>query len=180
MPQNFNGLWFTMSGLWETILEYTFMKKLWLTITGFLSGVLAYYTDLNLALWLFGISTVLDTLTSINAQAYAAGLKFNPFKKYFWAQISSTGLRKWMKKVFWEYGIYLIIAFAIDKYVLKNMILFDMLNRKLTLPVIAIYLFSFIEIWSIGENIERAGGINIFKRVLHFIPEKYQKIFKPE
>lgn len=162
------------------ILEISFWKKLYLSAASLMSGALAYYTDLNLALWLFFIATTLDTLTAINAQAVAKGYSFNPFKKYFWAQITSTGLRNWMKKVFWEYGIYLIIAFAINKYVLKNMILFDMFDRRLTLPVLALYLFSFIEIWSIGENLERAGGVNIFKKVLHFLPEKYQKIFKPE
>ncbi len=56
------------------------------------------------------------------------------------------------------------------------MVLFDFFNRQLTLPVLAVYLFSFIEIWSIGENMERAGGINIFKRLMHLIPEKYRKI----
>lgn len=154
------------------------MEKTGITISTFISGILTYYTDLSLALWFFLISTLLDTLTSINAQAFSKGLKFNPFKKYFWMQITSSGLRNWMKKVFWEYGIYLIIAFAIDKYVFKNIILFDIFDRKMTLPVVAVYLFSFIELWSVGENIERSGGINIFKRILHFIPEKYLQIFK--
>lgn len=154
------------------------MEKAWITLTSFLAGLLAYYTDLNLALWFFCISTSFDTLTSIHAGAIAKNLSFNPLKKHFWIHISSTQLRNWMKKIFWEYGIYLMIAFAVDKYVLKSIILFDAFERQLTLPVLAIYLFSFIELWSVGENIERAGGINIFKKVLQFIPEKYQQIFK--
>ena len=152
------------------------MERIWIGLCSFASGVLAYYTGLNHALWLFAISTTLDTLTSIHAQTVAGGLKFNPFKKYFWKQISSNGLRCWMKKIFWEYGIYLVIAFAIDKYVFKNMIVFDVLDNQLTLPVLAVYLFAFIEMWSIGDNIERAGGVNLFKRILHFIPEKYRRL----
>lgn len=156
------------------------LEKIWITIVTLLSGILSYYSDLNSALWLFFICTSLDTFTAINAHALSKGLLFNPFKKYFWLQITSSGLRNWMRKVFWEYGIYLIIAFAIDKYVLKNIIVFDFFNRKMTLPVVTIYLFSFIELWSIGENIERSGGTNIFKKLLHLIPEKYQKIIKSE
>ena len=152
------------------------MERIWIGLCSLISGALACYTGLNHALWLFVISTTLDTLTSIHAQAVANGLTFNPFKMYFWNQISSNGLRCWMKKVFWEYGVYLVIAFAIDKYVFKNMVVFDVLDNKLTLPVLAVYLFAFIELWSIGENIERAGGVNIFKRLLHLIPEKYRRL----
>lgn len=154
------------------------MEKIWLFIASIVSGLLACYTDLVPALFFFVISTCLDTATSIHAQALGKGLKFNPLKNYFWNQISSAGLRNWMKKVFWEYGVYLIISFVIDQCVLKNIILFNAEGRELTLPVLAIYLFAFIETWSIGENIERAGGVNIFKKILHLIPDKYQKIFK--
>lgn len=154
------------------------MEKIWIFISTLVSGLLACYTDLIPALVIFIISTCLDTATSIHAQAMLKGLVFNPFKKYFWNEISSTGLRNWMKKVFWEYGVYLIISFVIDQCVLKNITLFSTFDRELTLPVLAIYLFAFIETWSIGENIERAGGINIFKKILHLIPDKYQKLFK--
>lgn len=156
------------------------LYKIWTTVCTFFSSLLAFYTDLDLALSFFLLCTTLDTLTAIHAQAIIKGLKFNPLKKYFWGQIKSSSLRNWMKKVFWEYGLYLVIAFAIDKYVFKNFILLDILQRELTLPVLAVYLFSFIELWSIGENIEGAGGINIFKKILHFIPEKYQKIFNSD
>lgn len=157
-----------------------FIEKAYLWLTSFISGVLAYYTDLHLAVYFFLGATTLDTITSIHAKSVAKGLKFNPFKLYFWKEITSGGLRDWAKKVFLEYGIYLIIAFMIDEWVLKRMVLFEFFGRKLTLPVIALYLFSFIEVWSIGENIEEAGGNNLFKKILHFLPEKYQQIFKKE
>ena len=154
------------------------MEKAWITLTTIVSGILTCYSDLNLALYLFIISTSLDTLTSIHANAINKNLNFNVLKKYFWNEIKSSELRKWMKKVFWEYGVYLIIAFSIDKYVLKNITLLHIENRELKLPVLTIYLFSFIELWSVGENIKRSGGVNVFEKIIHFIPEKYQRIFK--
>lgn len=157
-----------------------FIEKFYFWLVSFVSGVLAYYTDLHLAFYIFLGATTLDTFTSINSASVKKGLKFNPFKKYFWKEITSGGLRDWSKKVFLEYGIYLIIAFMINEWVLKRMVLFEVFDRKLTLPVIALYLFSFIEIWSIGENIEEAGGTNLFKKILQFLPEKYQQIFKKE
>ncbi|HEX8576990.1 MAG TPA: hypothetical protein VF677_11915 [Flavobacterium sp.] len=157
-----------------------FTEKFYLWLVSFVSGVLAYYTDLHLAFYIFLGATTLDTITSIHVDAVKKGLKFNPFRGYFWKQITSGGLREWAKKVFLEYGIYLIIAFMINEWVLKRMVLFEVFDRKLTLPVIALYLFSFIEIWSIGENIEKAGGTNLFKKILHFLPDKYQQIFKNE
>ena len=43
-----------------------------------------------------------------------------------------------------------------------------------------LYIFSAIEIWSVGENIEKRGGVNLPKRVFHLLPEKIQKILKQE
>lgn len=154
------------------------VEKLYLTLGTLATGILTYYTDLQLAVLTFGVLTTLDTLTAIHANARSKGLKMNIFKKYFWKEITSSGLRNWTRKVFAEYGVYLIIAFVLDQWVLKHMVVLNVFERELTLPVAAIYLFSFIEMWSIGENIERAGGINIFKKILHLLPEKLQQIFK--
>lgn len=158
--------------------EIPLIEKFYLWLMVFVSSMFAYYTDLQSALYFFLGATVLDTLTAIDVNARAKGLKFNPFKLYFWKEITSSGLREWLNKVFWEYGRYLVIAFMLNEWVLKNMIIFDAFDRKLTLPVVAVYLFGFIELWSIGENIEQAGGINLFKRVLQFLPDKVQQIFK--
>lgn len=157
---------------------YLFSKEIYLAICLSLSTVLAHYTDLKTAFWAFLIITFLDTLTRINANAVEKGLKFNPFKKYFWLEIQSTGLREMCKKIFSEYFVYLIIAFVVDVLIFKQEFLIDFMGRKLTLPVIALYLFSAVELWSIGENIEDSGGVNIFKKIFHFLPEKWQLIFK--
>jgi hypothetical protein len=168
-----------MTQVIKYIKGFAIIEKFYIWLMTVVSGFLAYYTDLHLALAFFFCATTLDTASAIDVAARAKGLKFNPFKKYFWKEISSTGLRTWCEKVFWQYGRYLFIAFILNEWVLKNMIIFDYFNRKLTLPVVAVYLFGFIELWSIGENIEKSGGINIFKRLLQFLPENVQQIFKP-
>jgi hypothetical protein len=154
------------------------LHDIYVWLSAFISGILAYYTDLHYALYFFLGTTVLDTISAIDAQARSKGLKFDPTKKYFWLQIKSSGIRDWMRKVFWEYGRYCLIAIMLNEWVLKNMIVLEAFDRKLTLPVVAVYLFGFIELWSIGENMEKAGGVNLFKRVLHFLPDNIQKIVK--
>lgn len=140
------------------------------------SGLLACYTDIDLALYLFLAATVLDTFSAINAQAVAKGLTFNPFKMYFWMEIKSKGLRSWAKKLFGEYTIYIILAFMLDKWVLKSMIVIDVHHWQLTLPVAVIYFLAFIEIWSIGENIEKTGRPNYIKKLVNWMmPEKFKK-----
>ena len=154
------------------------INKLYLMIITFISTVLTYHTSLRTALYAFLIITILDTITRIHADATKEGLKFNPFKRYFYGQIKSEGLRNMMSKIFLQYGVYLIIAFTIDYYILDKAVLLNYNDKGLTLPIISLYIFSGIEIWSIGENIEESGGVNLIKRLLHFLPEKIQKIFK--
>ena len=73
-----------------------------------------------------------------------------------------------------------MIAFIVDVHILKKMVIIELWGDKLTLPMIALYIFSAIEIWSVGENIEKRGGVNLPKRVFHLLPEKIQKILKQE
>lgn len=155
-------------------------KELYIAASVFISSFLAHYTDILTALYAFVIITFLDTATRINANAVGKGLKFNPFKGYFWKEIKSDGMREMCRKIFGEYFYYLIIAFVVDYFIFKKLFLVDFMGRQLTLPVIALYVFSAIEIWSIGENIEDSGGKNLIKRMLHFLPEKFQKIVQPE
>jgi hypothetical protein len=157
-----------------------FSKELYLGICLAISSFLSHYTDIKIALYAFVIISVLDTITRIHADATKKGLKFNPFKGYFWNEIKSGGVREMLRKVFMEYGIYLIIAFVIDVLVFKQEVTFEIHNRQMTLPVIALDLFSAIELWSIGENIEDAGGVNIFKRITQYLPEKFQKVINPD
>lgn len=164
----------------NTLSIFGKINRLYLVVTAFISTILSYHTSLKTALEAFAVITLLDTLTRINTEAKKQGLKFNPFKKYFYQQIQSKGLRMMCDKIFAEYGVYIIVAFVIDYWVLNQMVLLKFNDRGLTLPIISLYIFSGIEIWSIGENIEEAGGINIIKRILHFLPEKIQKIFNSD
>ena len=82
------------------------------------------------------------------------------------------------EKVFLEYGVYLLIAFAVDKYILEQMVIFEFNSKHLTLPILAIWIFSFIEIWSVAENVEDAGGKNIFKLINELLPEKLQSLIE--
>lgn len=85
-------------------------------------------------------------------------------------------MREMCEKLFLEYGIYLLIAFAVDNYILDQMVLFEFNKIPLTLPILAIWIFTFIEVWSIAENVEDAGGRNIFKLVYDFLPDKMKMV----
>lgn len=143
-----------------------------------ISSFLALHTNLYLALEVFALAVVLDTITRIHATGKNSGIPFDPKRKEFWLLIKSKGIRNMFNKVFMQYGIYALIAYFLDKNLLNQMTIFTFRDQPFTLPVVAVWLFTGSEIWSIGENIEDAGGVNYPKRLIHLIDEKYQKIFK--
>lgn len=156
------------------------LYNIYLKLSLFISGLLSVYMGLQDSLRLLGILLMLDSVTRIHATAKAQEIKFNPFKKSFWGVIKSKGLKLMLNKAFMQYGIYFFIAFMLDNYILRQMAIIRFQEVDYTLPVVVLWLCIAIEIWSIGENIEDAGGINIPKRIIHFFDEKYQKIFKKE
>lgn len=145
------------------------------------SIIVSGYTNFYVAGIGFLIFTTLDTITAINAGAKDKGLKFNPFKKYFWTEIKSELIRIWLKKVFKEYLVYVIMAFTIEIFMLRQQMRIEVIHYQLNLPVFCLWLFSAVEAWSIGENIEASGGTNYVKKMLHFfkdfIPEKFKAFF---
>ncbi len=153
-------------------------QKIYIFISSTISGILSYHVELEDSLTIFSIIVILDSITRIHANAKKKGLKFNPFALYFWKEIKSKGLREMCEKVFLEYGVYLLIAFAVDKYILEQMVIFEFNSKHLTLPILAIWIFSFIEIWSVAENVEDAGGKNIFKLINELLPEKLQSLIE--
>lgn len=165
-----------MKNLITYLESFTGLQKFYITISSTLSGFLTYHANLKESLFVLAIVLVLDTITRIHANAKKKGLSFNPFKMYFWKEIESKGFRKMCEKIFLEYGIYIIIAFTLNKYVFNNEVLINFNDKGLTLPVLSIWVFSFIEIWSIAENIEDAGGKNIFKVVKELLPQKIQTL----
>lgn len=136
-----------------------FFASAYLAITIMFSG----YTTFPQTLLAFALITSLDTITSINLGAYKKKLKFNPLKAYFWKEIKSGLIRVWMKKVFKEYFIYLIIAFILDILILEKQLYFDFMYFRLNLPIIVLWWAIGIELWSIGENIEGTGKKNWIK-----------------
>lgn len=153
-------------------------QKIYIFISSTISGILSYHVELEDSLTIFSIVVILDSITRIHTNAKKKGLKFNPFALYFWKEIKSKGLREMCEKVFLEYGVYLLIAFAVDKYILEQMVIFEFNSKHLTLPILAIWIFSFIEIWSVAENVEDAGGKNIFKLINELLPEKLQSLIE--
>ena len=153
-------------------------QKIYIFISSTISGILSYHVELEYSLTIFSVVVILDSITRIHANAKKKGLKFNPFALYFWKEIKSKGLREMCEKVFLEYGVYLLIAFAVDKYILEQMVIFEFNSKHLTLPILAIWIFSFIEIWSVAENVEDAGGKNIFKLINELLPEKLQSLIE--
>lgn len=162
----------------DYLIALPLTQKIYLLISTTISGLLAYHTELKSSLSVFILVIILDSVTRVHANAKKRGLKFNPFKKYFWLEIKSKGLRNMCEKFFLEYCIYLLIAFAVDNYILEQMTILEFNSKHLTLPILALWLFSFIEMWSIAENIEDSGGRNIFKIVLELLPEKIKIIIE--
>ena len=174
----------------QTISEYTseisasilaFLKcsKAYIFLAGFFSWFFSTYPIEDILL-LFVLSTLLDTITRIHAVAKNKGLKFNPLKKYFWKQIESQGLKLMGRKIFMDYSLPVIVAFLVDTLIFKNALHFDLLSLKLSIPSAAILFFTCVEIWSIFENLEDAGGTNWLKKSTHwfsgFLPEKWQEV----
>lgn len=166
-----------ISTLW-IITNNSHIYNLYLKLSLFISGVLSLYVGLESSLRVLGIMLLLDTFTRIHSEAKKLNTPFNPFRKPFWKVIKSKGLKLMLNKAFMQYGIYFIIAYYLDKHILQQLTVITFQEQDYTLPVIVVWLCIGVEIWSVGENIEEAGGINIPKRILHFLDEKYQKIFK--
>lgn len=166
-----------IESLFSFLQKFTY--EIYLSFATVISSFITEYHKVDMAFFCFILITCLDTLTRVHADAVKKGLVFNPFRFYFWKEFKSGRFRDMLHKIFYEYGVYLIIAFILDRLVFEH-ILINIYGKKLTLPVIALYIFSFIELWSVGENIDEAGGINIFKRVISFLPQKIQDIVDPK
>lgn len=163
-----------------SILAFLKCSKIYIFLAGFFSWFFSTYPIEDILL-LFAIATTLDTATKIHAVAKNKGLKFNPFKKYFWKQIESQGLKLMGRKIFMDYSLPVIIAFLVDTLIFKNALHFDLLSLKLSIPSAAILFFTCVELWSIFENLEEAGGTNWLKKGMNwfsgFLPEKWQEVY---
>lgn len=139
--------------------SHKFFASFYLAMTVAFSG----YTSLPQTLLAFALITTIDTITSINAGAHKKGLKFNPFKLYFWKEIKSGLIRVWLQKVFKEYMVYVILAFILDILILEKKMYIEILFFKLSLPIVVLWMAIGVELWSIGENIGKTGRKNYIK-----------------
>lgn len=176
----------------KSLIAFFASSKAYLSVSLITAYFMSNSIDLINTGIMFAVATSLDTLTSIHAGAIKKGLKFNPFKKYFWLEIKSGLIRVWLRKVFMEYAIYLILAFCLDILIIQQQLpnfnisinQNDIFDFSLNLPVFVIWVLIAVEIWSIGENIEKTGKVNLIKRFAKFleqyIPEKFKSFFKTE
>lgn len=165
--------------IYATIVAFLKCSKIYLFLVGFFSWFFSTYPIKDILI-LFVIATFIDTATRIHAISVKKGLIFNPLKKYFWKQIESQGLKLMGRKIFMDYSIPVIVAFCVDTLIFKNTLHFNLLELKLSIPSSAIIFFTGVEIWSIFENLEDAGGINWLKKATNwfsgFLPDKWQEV----
>lgn len=154
-------------------------SKAFLYVAATASWLVSTYVEIIPAFLFFAICTTLDTISRIDANARMKKIKFNPFKKYFWMEIKSDAIRGWFRKVFKEYLFYTLIIFLVDKFIFKHQLHFDLFALKLDPVTAALFLFGLNELWSVFENREEAGYINILKAGINIfislVPEKWQE-----
>jgi hypothetical protein len=145
----------------------TIGKSILLALAPIIAMILTIETFL-LALFLL---LIIDLITGISKTLHQKKIKANPFNKNFWTAIKSKGFRDTCKKTY-QYLLFVIAFLIIDVLVLKGrLITIPLLGGEATLSEIAISALCFIELWSIGENIEAAGGINLLKKATVLLPK---------
>lgn len=126
-----------------------------------MSGLLSHYIDTMYALVALYMISCLDTITAIHRDAKLQGMRFNPLNRQTWLMIRSDLLRVWFMKLFFEYSLYIIITFILDLLVLRQRFFVHIASDfKVTLPAFVTFFCIGIEIWSIGENMEKSGNKN--------------------
>ena len=124
-----------------------------------------------LGLWLL---ITIDLLTGIRKNLHVQGIKFNPLKYYFWMAIKSYLLRKTWRKTY-EYGIGIIVVAILETLILGGTPV-SILSKTFSLTELSVVLPAMIEAWSIFENLEGAGGVNLLKRVSVLLPPDIRTI----
>lgn len=179
MKKNFSFTEY-ISDTFDGMVAWLQCSKLYL----FFSGITAWFFStyqIHGILCFFALATTLDTITRIHADSVKLGLKFNPFKMYFWLRIHSSGLKAMGRKIFLEYTFPIIMATGFDYWVLKSKFHFDVMSLHLNIPSAGILFFALVETWSIFENLEDAGHVNWTKKIFNVgkkhLPSKLKDIF---
>jgi hypothetical protein len=140
------------------------------------SPLLTLIMDMKSILLALFVIIFFDMITGIRKSFYIKKISTNPFKKEFWKNLKSSGLRATWRKTY-EYGIGIIVFAILDHYVL-HIGDFEVINKKRNIVELVIALACVIEVYSIFENMEAVSGNNLLKKLIGLLPEKVKKIFK--
>lgn len=140
------------------------------------SPLLTIVMDMKSILTALFVIILIDMITGISKSFHVNKISSNPFKKEFWRNLKSSGLRSTWRKTY-EYGIGIIVFIILDHYVL-HVGKFEFINQKRNIVELAISVACVIEVYSIFENMEAISGNNLLKRLIALLPEKVKKVFK--
>lgn len=118
----------------------------------------------------------IDLITSVRKSFYEKNISLNIFKKTFWKNLKSSGLRATWRKTY-EYGIGIMVFMMLEVYVLEIGSI-EFLGKERNLASLAIAVASVIEVHSIFENMEAVSGNNLLKSVTNLLPSSMKGIFK--
>jgi len=143
----------------------------------FFNAIIALLAPIKMMLYGLLFLIFVDLITGIRKHHHVHNFSLNPLKKDFWKAIKSNALRStWVKT--YEYGIGIIIAIVFENMVFGGDINISIQDKVFSMTKLAIIISSAIEMWSVFENMEAVSGRNILKRLINFLPQKVQDLFK--
>jgi hypothetical protein len=148
------------------------------TFTVLINSAIAIIAPIKIMIYGLLFLIFVDLITGIRKNHHIKGFSLNPFKVEFWKAIKSNSLRQTWRKTY-EYFIGILIAIVFENMIFGT-ISIEMQEKTFTLVKMAIIVSAAIEMWSIFENMEAVTGRNILKRIMSFLPEKIQNLFKNE
>lgn len=159
------------------VLAFAWIKQskvaIWL-FTG-IAWLSSTYVNLQSALLFFFIATFFQIWSKIDVQARQSKIPFRPWTKKFWFVIDLDILRDWLRLVFKEYFIYILLGFAFDVIILKSNFHFNVASVKLDIPTAFILFFSGIELFTGFRHREEIQSKNYLKVIFSifsgFLPE---------
>jgi hypothetical protein len=161
-----------MKKLLLSLKEITAFKALLISLSPVLVILLSMKT---MILGLF-IVVFIDLLTSIRKSHYVEGVKFRPLTIEFWRVIKSKKIRVTFEKAK-EYSIYIIVFSILEGMILGGTEI-TFIGREYTLPELVIIGLFFIEIYSIGENLDAVSGSGTFSMLSRILPSQIRNIFQ--
>lgn len=159
--------------LLTTISKLTKGQKLSLL----LAPVITLILSMKLALLGLSILIFIDLMTGIAKSLFEKGVSVNLLKVSFYKSIKSYLLRKTWKKAY-EYGIGIVVVIIFESLVFGGGTSIQLLDKPFSLSELAVIIPSFIEVWSIFENIEAVSKNNFLKRLFKLLPDNVQDLFR--